>query len=63
MKLNNIGLELIKKYAPETELIPGHDQIWAGDYMKIAKMMTPEEQEKMAQNGWFEDEEAWSHFC
>lgn len=63
MKLNNIGLEIIRKYDPEAEINPAHDQIFVGDYEKSYTQMTAEEIETMDADGWFNDEGAWSHFC
>lgn len=61
IKINNRGFEIIKKYEPEAELEPAHDQIYVGHY-STREQMTPEEQKEMETLNWFEDEESWSHF-
>ena len=43
MKLNNRGLEIIKKYDPEAEIQPAHDQIFVGNYEKSFSQMTGED--------------------
>ena len=62
MKLNDRGLEIIRKYNPEADIEPAHDQIFVGDYETSFSQMTEEEKKIMEDEGWFEDEESWSHF-
>lgn len=61
MKINDRGFEIIKKYEPDANLEPAHDQIFVGDYATSEKM-TEEERKEMEELGWFEDCESWSHF-
>jgi len=60
MKLNNRGLEIIKKYEPEAKIKVGHDELWIGEYNPDA--MTQEERDWMEEDGWMEDEGGWKHF-
>ncbi len=56
------GLKVIDKYVEDKSLQAEHDQIWFGDYGESVHAMTKEEKKKLEEEGWFEDEDAWSHF-
>jgi hypothetical protein len=61
------GLNLLSALEPKKtlELHPGHDQIWAGtlNFEESVQLMSAEQVRKMAEWGWFEDEDSWSKFC
>ncbi len=56
------GLKIIDQYVKDKNLCAEHDQIWFGDYEESVNTMTIDEKTKLEKWGWFEDEEAWSHF-
>jgi len=39
-----------------------HDQMWYADFKETVTKMSVGTVEMMASLGWFEDEDAWSHF-
>jgi hypothetical protein len=39
-----------------------HDQIWVSDFQDTVPSMSVAEVAAMAELGWFEDEDSWSHF-
>lgn len=59
------GMGLIMRYVKGREFMEenfqsGHDQIWCCEYN--GDQMEDYEFKMMEKMGWFEDEEAWSHF-
>lgn len=63
MRIDDKGLKILQEVAPEANIIPGHDQIWVGDYEGISKMMSEAEIKEMEKLDWFESDGCWSHFC
>ena len=61
MKINNIGLDIIKKYQPEAEILAENDQIYVGVYKK--NEMTKDDLKILDDTGWYPDneDECWSH--
>jgi hypothetical protein len=51
--------KIILKHSPETELIPQHDQIFCGVYKGTPLI----DKVYLERRGWFEEYDAWSHFC
>jgi hypothetical protein len=62
MKISDEGLALIRKYDPEAEIQPAHDQIFVGNFETSSSKMTLEELTRMDELGWFEEEDSWSAF-
>ncbi len=58
------GLTILAKYIDnlDTDTAFEHDQIYAGDFEATVAQMSLEEVTEMAQCGWFESEDSWSHF-
>jgi len=56
------GLAVLLQYSDDIPCSCEHDQIWAGDFEATVEKMTKADVELMAKLGWWEDEEAWSHF-
>lgn len=56
------GLAILVHFSDDVPCRFEHDQMWAGDFEVAVEKMTEVAVEKMTKLGWFEDEEAWSHF-
>lgn len=56
------GLSLLMQFSDNIECRCEHDRIWAGNFRETVKKMGEGAVTSMAQLGWFEDEESWSHF-
>lgn len=56
------GLNILAKYDNDIDPSFEHDQCWASDFDSTIEKMTREDVEALAQCGWFESEESWSHF-
>ena len=56
------GLQILAKYDDDLGLSFGHDQMWVGDFEATAAVMSREEVTALAQWGWFEDYDSWSHY-
>lgn len=57
------GLNILTKYDPQLEQDIHGGQIFAGDFESIVEKMSEKDIERMAELGWYEDEESWSHNC
>lgn len=57
------GLNILNKYDPQLEQDTHNCQIFAGDFESIVEKMSEKDIERMAELGWYEDEESWSHNC
>ncbi len=56
------GLVILAKYDDDIDVSFAHDAMWCCDFDKTIKKMTEEECIELAECGWFEDEDSWSHF-
>jgi len=56
------GLSVLMQFSDDIECSCEHDQIWCADFEATVAKMGEGAVEMMAKLGWFEDEEAWSHF-
>jgi len=57
------GLTLMKKYHSNIRYAVGRNQIWCGvDFDESVAEMSDEDVRSMAEMGWFQDEDSWSHF-
>lgn len=56
------GLSMLMKFSSDIPCRCEHDQMWAGDFEATVAKMGKLAVEAMAKLGWFESEEAWSHF-
>jgi len=59
-----VGMMILSDYAeagPEDPRFE-HDQMWYVDFEETVEKMSESTVEMMAKLGWFEDEEAWSHY-
>jgi len=59
-----VGMMILSGYA-EADLedpIFEHDQIWYVDFEETVAQMGESTVTMLAKLGWFEDEDAWSHF-
>jgi len=56
------GLMILMTFDSNIECRFEHDQMWACDFEETVTKMEEGDVEQMARLGWFEDEEAWSHF-
>ena len=57
-----LGLAIILKYDPDTDIYAEHGEIWIGDYKETYEAMTDVERVLLKDSGWREDEGAWSTF-
>jgi len=56
------GLAILMQFSDDIPCRCEHDQMWAGDFEATVEKMGEGAVGAMATLGWFEDEEAWSHF-
>jgi len=57
------GLRILEEFTEgELNMRFEHDQIWAGDFDETVDKMHEGVVLVMAKMGWFESDEAWSHF-
>lgn len=54
-----LGIAIILKYDPTTELSVVFDEMWIGDYRTTYAKMTELERAVMAKGNWDEDEDSW----
>lgn len=58
-----VGLNILTKYDPELQQDTHNKQIYAGNFESLVEKMADKDIARMAELGWFEDEESWSHNC
>jgi hypothetical protein len=56
------GLAILAKYDDDISPQFEHDQMYCCDFKETVAKMSREEIEEMSRCGWFESEDAWSHF-
>ena len=56
------GLQILARYDNDIRYAFEHDQMYCNNFEETIEQMTSEEVKLMAQLGWFEEEESWSHF-
>jgi len=56
------GFVILMQFSDDIECNCEYDRLWAGNFEETVKKMGEGDVTSMAQLGWFEDEESWSHF-
>jgi len=56
------GLNILMGFDPDVQCRFDHDQMWASDFEATVNMMGASAVLSLAQLGWFESENSWSHF-
>jgi hypothetical protein len=55
------GLNILTKYDHLLEQDTHNQRIYAGNFAHLVEVMSDEDVERMAELGWLESEESWSH--
>lgn len=57
-----LGLQILARHDEVLECSFEHDQMWASSFDMTVAKMSRDEVWQMARAGWFEDQDAWSHW-